>query len=152
MENIKVLLVGTLTTLAAYLSPISSVIFSVLYVFIFNFACGYLAGMANGEKFAWKKTFSTVKEVAVYYMILVSIFIVGERMGNNEAALQAVTTITYAFIYFYSVNIFRNLVIIFKGNRGINFIYFVISFEVIKKIPFMDSFIKSENASKEGQS
>lgn len=151
MENIKALLVGTLSALAAYLSPISSVIFSVLYVFILNFACGYLAGMANGEKFAWKKAFSTVKEVAVYYMILVSIFIVGERMGDDGAALQAITTITYAFIYFYAVNILRNLASIFKNSRSINFIYYVISFEVIKKIPFMESFIKQEKAEgKEG--
>lgn len=144
MENIKILLVGTLSALAAYLSPISSVIFSILYVFLLNFACGYLAGMANGEKFAWKKAFSTVKEVAIYYIILVSVFIVGERMGDDSAALQAITTITYAFIYFYSVNILRNLSFTFKDSKAIAFIYYIVSFEVIKKIPFLENFIKHE--------
>jgi hypothetical protein len=149
MENIRALMVGTLSALAAYLSPIYSVIFSILYVFLMNFALGYLTGMVHGERFCWRKAFSTIREVMVYYLLLVSIFIVGERMGDRGAALQAITTVTYAFIYFYAVNILRNLSYIFKDSRSINFIYYVISFEVIKKIPFMESFVKNEKG-KEG--
>lgn len=144
MENIKALLVGTLSALAAYLSPISSIMFSILYVFLLNFVFGYLTGMSTGERFSFKKAFHTVKEVCAYYLILVSIFIIGERMGDGKAALQAITTITYAFIYFYAVNIMRNLSLLFKDSRSLAFIYYVISFEVIKRVPFLESFVKKE--------
>lgn len=144
MENLKGLLVGVMSALAAYLSPISSVIFSIFYVFILNFIFGLLGGFSKGEKFDFKKAFSTIKEVLIYYLIILSVYLVGERMGDKGAALQAITSITYAFIYFYVVNILKNLCLVFKESRALFFIHYVVSFEIVKKIPFLESFVKNE--------
>lgn len=150
MENIKAVIVGIFSALAAYLSPISSVLFSILYVFFLNFLFGYLSGLVKGESFALRKAFTAVKEACIFFLIVASVYIIGERMGDDNAALQAITTITYAITYFYAVNIFKNLNKLFPKSRGISFLYYVLSMEFIKKIPFMESFVKQEKG-KEGK-
>ena len=46
----------------------------------------------------------------------------------------------YALIYFYGVNILKNLNRIFPKNRYIDFLYYVLSFEMIKKIPYLENY------------
>lgn len=151
METIKAAIVGAFSALAAYLSPISSVLFSILYVFLLNFAFGYLSGLAKGESFSLRKAFTAVKEASIFFLVVASVYIIGEKMGDNKGALQCITAVTYAITYFYAVNIFKNLSKLFPSSRGISFLYYVLSMEFIKKIPFMENFVKQEKADgKEG--
>ena len=50
----------------------------------------------------------------------------------------------YAVIYFYSVNVFRNLAKLFPDSRTLKFLYYVLSFEVLRKLPFLKRFEEQE--------
>jgi len=78
MENIKAAIIGSFSAFAAYLSPISSIFFSILYVFLLNFVFGYLSGLSKGESFSLKKAFIAVKEAGIFFLIVASVYIIGE--------------------------------------------------------------------------
>lgn len=83
-------------------------------------------------------------EACVFFVIMASVFYVGDHIENKSGALQCITAITYTLIYFYSVNIFKNLKQLFPKSRAIAFIYFVISIEFVSKIPHLEKFLKQE--------
>lgn len=142
-DNIKNLIVGTGTILAAYFSPIQDMIFCIFFVFLLNFLTGLISGIRiNEEKFNLKKFFRCVIESLIYYSLVAIIFIVGDHMDNQDGALQCITGITYAIIYFYAVNGLRNLHMLMPHSKGLGFIYYVVSLEGIKRIPYLDSYIK----------
>jgi hypothetical protein len=62
----------------------------------------------------------------------------------TTGALQAVSTITYALIYFYAVNIFKNLRQLFSGSKAITFIHYLISVEVLQKLPHLNRFLSKD--------
>ena len=136
--------------LFAYFAPISNVVFVIFYVFLINFLAGLISGIVRqDESFNLKKFFYCVLETMVYYIIVMSVYTVGEQMGNVDGAMQCISGVTYAIIYFYAVNVMRNLQILFPENMTIKFLYYIVSFEVVKKIPFLQNFLKREDK-KEG--
>ena len=135
-----------LSALAAYFHPISDIVFCTVYIFGLNFVLGLIAGMAiDNESFSFKKAFHCILHTCIFFLIIASVYFVGEHMGNQQGAIQCVTAVTYALIYFLAVNIFRNLRALFRDNRWIRFIYYCISMEFVKKIPFMTEFLEHEN-------
>ena len=149
MENIKILIIGVLSSVAAYFHPITHVLFSLFYLFLLNLLFGLVAGITiNKEVFSFRKAFNCMKETAVFFLILASIYTVGEKMGNPSGALQCVTAVTYAFIYFYTVNILKNLRRLFPASRGLAFVYYAVSFEFVRKVPFLSDFINQEKEEK----
>ena len=65
-------------------------------------------------------------------------------MRNLDGAIQCITGVVYAILYFYGVNTLRNLNILFPESKVIRFLFHVLSFEVVKKIPYMQQFINKE--------
>lgn len=146
MDNIRGLIVCSLASLAAYFHPIQNVLIGIFWVFLLNFVFGLLAGLVrNKESFEFKKAFMCIIEACVFFVIIASVFFVGDYIGNKEGALQCVTSITYVLIYFYTVNIFKNLKLLFPNNKPIAFIHYVISIEFVTKIPNLDKFLKLES-------
>lgn len=146
MDNIRGLIVCSLASLAAYFHPIQNVLIGIFWVFLLNFVFGLLAGLVrNKECFEFKKAFMCIIEACVFFVIIASVFFVGDYIGNKEGALQCVTSITYVLIYFYTVNIFKNLKLLFPNNKPIAFIHYVISIEFVTKIPYLDKFLKLES-------
>ena len=76
----------------------------------------------------------------VFYVIVLSIYVVGEKMGNPDGAIQCISGVVYAIIYFYAVNILRNTHKLFPKTRWVKFLYYVLSFEIIAKIPALKVF------------
>jgi multisubunit Na+/H+ antiporter MnhB subunit len=82
------------------------------------------------------------------------IYWVGEHKGNPDGALQCVSFVTYSVIYFYSVNILRNVKSLLPsgtlGRRVISFLYYVVSVEFVKKIPYLATYLggKEDNNDK----
>lgn len=148
---IKATIVSLFSYLAAYFLPIGPFIVVIITAFILNFFAGLAAGfIVQNESFLFKKAIHTLIEVAIYMVIVASAFFIGDKMNDREAVLKGIYGVTYAFIYFYSVNILKNLRLLFPCSRGINFLYFILSLEFIKKIPFMGDFLKYEKQ-KNGQ-
>ena len=144
-DTIKNLIITISSILIGYFSPIKDVVFVIFFVFLLNCVFGLIAGVGvQGEKFSLKKFFRCIMETLTFYVIVLSVYLVGEKMGNPEGAIQCISGLVYAIIYFYFVNILRNAHKLLPKSKGIKFLYYVLSFEVIKKIPYLKQY--QENA------
>lgn len=145
MEDLKTLIVGVLAGIAAYLNPISGDLVSMLAVFMLNFIFGLFAALfANNESFKFKKAWKCVKEAAVFFVLVMAIFFIGERKGNMDGAIQCVSFVSYSVFYFYGVNMLRNAKLLFPKSRAIAFLYDVVSIEFAKKIPGLSNYLGKE--------
>lgn len=134
--------------IAAYLNPVIGDIKSLVAVFALNFVFGLLAALlVNHESFSFKKAFRCVIEACVFFLLTCSIYWVGDHKGNPEGALQCVSFITYSVFYFYGVNILRNIKHILPegsvGYKVVSFLYYVLSVEFIKNIPYLTNYLNN---------
>jgi hypothetical protein len=140
-ETIRNLIVTICSVLIGYFSPLGDIVFVIFFVFLLNCIFGLVAGVGvEGERFNLKKFFRCIMETFVFYVIVLSIYVVGEKMGNEPGALQCISGVVYAIIYFYAVNILRNIHTLFPKNKWVKFLFYVLSFEIIKKIPYLQQF------------
>ena len=143
--SIRNLLASVFSVMFAYFAPIQNMVFVIFFVFAINCMAGMIAGIvAKHERFNLKKFFHCMLETFVFYIIVLSVFTIGERMRNLDGAIQCITGVVYAILYFYGVNTLRNLNILFPESKVIRFLFYVLSFEVVKKIPYMQQFINKE--------
>lgn len=154
INTIKTLLISILISITAYLQPIAGEMQSLLYVFGINFIFGLLAAIiSNKEGFSFKKAWRCIWEATVLFILICSLYYIGERKGDEMAALQCVSFVSYAVIYFYIVNILRNAKFMLKEDtiayKVIHFLHFVISVEFVKKIPYLSNYLNTVNEKKE---
>lgn len=143
--SIRNLLASVFSVMFAYFAPIQNMVFVIFFVFAINCMAGMIAGIvAKHERFNLKKFFHCMLETFVFYVIVLSVFTIGEKMRNLDGAIQCITGVVYAILYFYGVNTLRNLNILFPESKVIRFLFYVLSFEVVKKIPYMQQFINKE--------
>lgn len=143
--SIRNLLASVFSVMFAYFAPIQNMVFVIFFVFAINCMAGMIAGIvAKHERFNLKKFFHCMLETFVFYIIVLSVFTIGEKMRNLDGAIQCITVVVYAILYFYGVNTLRNLNILFPESKVIRFLFYVLSFEVVKKIPYMQQFINKE--------
>lgn len=142
---LKSAIVTALCAVAAFFAPIANLIFSVFLIFLLNCIAGWVADiMVQRGRFDLKKFFHCLFETMVFYVIIMAIYVIGEKLLNMDGAIQCSTVIVYAILYFYSVNILRNCCQLFPDSKTLKFLFFVLSFEIIKKIPYMDRFKEKE--------
>lgn len=112
-----------------------------MIIFAANFFTGLFAGvLVQHEGFIFRKAFKCISEAAVISGLMAMILFVGDNIDNHDGAMSAISLAVYALIYFYGVNILKNLNRIFPKNRYIDFLYYVLSFEMIKKIPYLENY------------
>lgn len=146
MDQIRNLLVGLITGLAAYLNPISGEMCSLFGVFFLNFMFGLLAALiANGESFDFKKAFRCIGEASIFFLLVCSVYVIGEKHGDSSGALQCVSFITYSVMYFYAVNIIRNVKNLLRKDstayKVALFLYWLLSVEFVKQIPHLQEYL-----------
>ena len=146
MENIRSIAGCVISAVVAYFAPIESIFLGVAWVFVVNFVFGLLNGIVvKNEIFSFRKAFSCFVEAMVLYVLMATIFLVGDRIGNQSGAMQCITAVVYALIYFYAVNILRNIKGLFPGNKTIRFLYWILSIEFVKEIPFIGDYLAKFN-------
>lgn len=146
MDNIKNLIVCSFAPIAAYFSPIENILKAVLLLLAMNFIFGLAAGrLVDKDEFRFKKAFACFVQAFVFAVIMACAFYIGDHMGNKDGALYCVSSFGCVLIYFYSVNVFRNLKLIFPKNRVFAFVYYVLSVEFITKIQYLDNYLKQEH-------
>jgi hypothetical protein len=150
-EQVKNVVVGIAMAILAYLKPIEGELWSLFLVFFLNFFFGYLSGMiANREDFNIKKAFRCIGEASVFFVLCTAIYAIGKLKGQDGGALQCVSFITYTIIYFYGTNVLKNLKKIFKPHTApwlvISFLYYVLRFKFIERIPFLSDYINLKEA------
>lgn len=149
MENLftplKSVLVTALCAVLAFFAPIANLIFAVFIIFLLNCIAGIIADVVTDRKtFELKKFFHCLFETMVFYVIIMAVYFIGDILLNIEGAIQCSTVIVYAILYFYGTNILRNCIKLFPTSRTLKFLYFVLSFEIIKKLPYMEKFKEKE--------
>lgn len=145
VASLKNLMVAFFSIMLAYFTPISNMVFVIFFIFALNCVAGMVAGIVTKqERFSIKKFFHCLLETFMFYVIVLSVFVIGEKMNNLNGALQCIAGIVYAICYFYGVNTLRNLRKLFANSRALNFMYYVLSFEIVKKIPYLQQFNEKE--------
>lgn len=145
---ISIVYAGAMT----YLHPVSGDISSLILLFGFNFATGLVADiLVNNSSFSFQKAFKCIKEATVFVLLVAGIFAIGRFKNIEEGSLTAVSLVTYAVIYFYALNILRNLKSLFKEGSSpykvLDFLYYILSAECIKSIPYLTNYLnKKSNA------
>lgn len=145
MDNIlngaKNILATLFSVAMAYFAPIQDMVFTIFFLFLVNCIVGMITGMlVEKEGFRLRKFVHCIAETLAFYLIVVCLFVVGRNMDNMNGAMQAIGGVIYSIIYFYSVNVLRNLTYIFPESQTLIFLYWMVSFEFIKKIPALQRF------------
>lgn len=146
IENIRSLFVGIAIAVLAFLKPIEGELTSLMIVFFLNFVCGYLSGMiANHEDFNLKKALRCGAEATVFFILCSAVYAVGQMKQQQSGALQCVSFVTYVVLYFYGLNILKNLKKIFKQGSApwqiVAFLYYFLRFKFIERIPGLSDYL-----------
>lgn len=146
IENIRHLFVGITLAVLAFLKPIEGELLSLVVVFFLNFFFGYVSGMiANHEDFSLKKALRCGAEATVFFVLCCAIYAVGQMKHQPQGALQCVSFVTYVVLYFYGLNILRNLKKIFRHDTApwqiIAFLYYILRFKFIERIPGLADYL-----------
>jgi len=136
---------GYFTAMLVYFLPIKDLTIAIAIAFIVNFAFGIIAGiLTQHESINFKKALYAFCEVAVYLVILTCMFTLGEKLKGDEWVYRGIYVLTCAWICFYLANWSKNLKRLFPTSRGINFFYFVLNLEFLKRIPYLKKFEEYE--------
>lgn len=148
IEQIKNVIVGILIAILAYLEPIEGELKTLFLVFFLNFLFGYLSGMVKGEDFDLKKALMCIGHAAIFFVLCAAVLAVGKFKTQMSGAVQCVSFISYLVIYFYGLNILRNLKKIFKEGTApwhvVNTLYFILRFKFIEHIPYLKEYIDTQ--------
>ena len=140
-EKVWQVSIGALVYMFNAIAPIHDILTACMIIFAANFFTGLFAGvLVQHEGFIFRKAFKCISEAAVISGPMAMILLVGDNIDNHDGAMSAISLAVYALIYFYGVNILKNLNRIFPKNRYIDFLYYVLSFEMIKKIPYLENY------------
>lgn len=148
ISEVKGALIAILTALGGFFMPITDFMLAILILLGINFVSGWIEDELHGDGWKWKKAFKTFYECLVMVGIGASIFVIGHFMHKEDAAIQCLSAIYLAGIWFYSVNILNNWKKIIPGHttlhRFVSFLHFIISMQFVEKIPFLKAFLLQE--------
>lgn len=140
-DDIRILFIGVFSAVYSFFAPITDYVFALTIVFLLDFLVGLISSiLVNNEKFKFSKFRRCLIDIMVYFIIITSIYTVGKFTHKPDGAIQCASGVMFIVIYYYAVNIFRNLSILIPNNNSINFIYYVLSFEILSKYPILKRF------------
>lgn len=147
LDSIRYFLIGLVSAMAAFFSPIKDFMTAAVLLFIVNFFCGLLADIVVGNKWQTKKALIFVWYCFLYFGMCAFVFACGHYMRNEEGAVQCVSYVCYLALYIYGVNIVRNLkkVVVPSSSmyKILDIIYYVLTFEFVKKIPYLSNYLEA---------
>ena len=152
IEQIKNIFVGIALAVMAFLRPIEGELDSLVVVFFLNFLFGYLSGMiADHEDFNIKKALRCGAEATVFFVLCCAIFTIGKMKEQTQGALQCVSFITYVIVYFYTLNVLKNLKKIFRPGttpwQVVAFLYYFLRCKFIERIPGLREYLNLKTKS-----
>lgn len=153
IDALKNTLIGIALAVLAYLRPLQGELSSLFLIFFINFVAGYLSGMiANRENFEIRKALRCIGEATVFFAFCTCIYAIGKFKDEEPGALQCVSFVTYVVIYFYAVNILKNLKAVFREGTTpwmvFSFLYYVLRFKFIERIPYLKEYLNTKHDEK----
>ena len=138
---------GWISSVLFFFLPIKDLMNGLLLAFGLSFIFGIVAGLrVQGESISKKKAFTAFGEIAVYLLILASLFTIGDTMNDSDMIYEILGTITWGMIYFYIASFLKNTSRLIPSSRGLKYIHYVISMEFLKKNPSIKEFEDNEKA------
>ena len=154
--HVRSLIVTIGSAILAFLSPMSADLYVMLILFGFNAFFGILADIVDGKKWKKKKFQWAFLEALLFMFFVLIIYSIGYIKSNMNGALQCVSFVSYALIYYYGTNITRNLMSILPdesvGHKCFAFIYYILSVEIIKRIPVLNVYLRGISIEQASQS
>ena len=136
---------GWISSMVFYFTPIHGLIIGLSIAFFISFGFGILAGiLKQDEAVDLKKASRAFSELATYFVIIASLFVIGDKMEDGGWVYEVLSAITWGMIYFYIANWTKNMKRLFPGSRGIAFLNFVLGLEFLKRIPYLKDFVEQE--------
>ena len=134
-EQWRMIAVSAISPVLAFLTPTKGFVFALVLMFAFNVWAGMRADGVSVilcRNFSFKKFKNALAELLLYLIISETIYSI---MMGDTAALIAMKSLTYVFMYVYVQNAFRNLIHAYPANKALRIIYHVIRFEFKRALP-----------------
>lgn len=145
IDQIKALLLVALSALSGFFMPIEDYITAILILMGVNFLSGWIEDTLHADGWKWAKVRKTFTECCVLVAIGAFVFVIGHYMHMEAAAVQAVSCIYMAAIWFYVINILRNWQkILRKGTtlrRYVDFLHWVVALKFVERIPYLQEYV-----------
>lgn len=152
MVEIKSALVAVISALGGFFFPITDFMVAILVLLFVNFFCGWIEDEIHGDGWKWKKAFKTFYECLVMVGIGAFVFTIGHFMHKDSSAVQCLSVIYLAGMWFYTVNILNNCKKIFPEDttlyQFVSFLHFLVSLKFVEKIPYLKEFIAQSAANR----
>ena len=149
IETFKAFFVTLIIEFLTYFKPLGDEIFILGMVFVVNFFCGLLNDIIVKKKsFQFRKAWSCIVQITTFFAMVFFVYTFGEKKGWNIGAIQCVSFLTYVVTWFYSQNSLKNLKELFRigtpARRVCEFLFYILSVEFIKDIPFLTKYLAVE--------
>lgn len=141
-------LVGYWASACIYFAPLEGLIQAMTIAWVASFAAGYFAGvLTQGERLDTMKFLLACLELLVFTLLILAYFSIGERMESGGVVGRGLSTLTWAFIYYYTTKLSKNLSRLFPKVWILRYLYYLLSLEILKKLPKYKEFTQEENKS-----
>ena len=155
INELKAVLLIIFSALGSFFMPITDYMLAILMLLGVNFLSGWIEDELHGKGWKWKKAFKTFYECFVMVAIGACLFVIGHYMHKDYSAIQCLSVIYFAAIWFYSVNILNNWKKILPPDttlhRFVLFLHFVVSLQFVEKVPYLKAFLMQEAKEKENK-
>ena len=152
MDSVRFLCAAVVANSAGLLIPIRNDIYGLVLLFTLNFVIGMLADVCNRREWSFRKAFCFFRDAAIYFGMILSIYLLGCFKGEERAAMHCVSFMIYLAIYFYGTNILRNARMITDERsimfRILDFLYYLLSLRVIERNAVLKNYVEHEDGKK----
>lgn len=137
-EQWRIIGISAVSPVLGYLTPTKGFVYALVVMFAFNIWAGMRADgvvIVRCKNFSFRKFKNALFELFMYLFIVETIFTIMKNCGDDNAAIIAVKSLTYVFMYVYLQNAFRNLIKAYPTKVALRIIYHVIRLEFIRVLP-----------------
>lgn len=137
-EGIRMAVAATISPILAYFTPTKGFVMALIVMFAFNIWAGMRAdgiSIKRCHNFRFSKFKNALAELLLYLLIIETINIIMISVGDGDAALIIIKSLTYIFLYVYLQNAFKNLIIAYPKNVALRLVYHIIRLEFTRLLP-----------------
>lgn len=151
IDFLRGVFVALFSFLVVVFTPIKDSLIGMLILFAANGLFGLIADIMNGGGFKAKKALIFTKQCFIYYGTILFLFPVGFFLHKQEETATAIGVVSMITAWVFVANILRNCRACCPKDTPMykifDILYYIISVQVVEKIPFIASYI----ARKEGE-
>jgi len=156
IDRIRTILYYMICYVWALLMPVHNIIYAVLILLAMNFIFGLTADIVEMKhrphkphEVAWdnKKAIWAFIFLCIIIFVVCGFYIIGAFLNKPEEALTGISWFIIAAVWFFGRNINRNILKIIPPETAMyqffNFTYYVLSLQMVEKIPYLGDFLKA---------